>query len=112
MARFQPRKQLFDYGEAEETQYDMVNAVEQAGSWGSGLSVFYQSQDKKMEDSGQGGFCGQFSKKASSPKWKSLSAATKARDKMKERAGFSEDSSKYKQVMSYINPAMGGDMAG
>ena len=34
MTQFQPRRQLFDYQEAEETQYDMVNAVEQAGSLG------------------------------------------------------------------------------
>ena len=33
---FTTRKQLFDYGEAEEKQYDMVHSVEDAGSWLSG----------------------------------------------------------------------------
>ena len=64
MTQFQPRRQLFDYQEAEETQYDMVNAVEQAGSLGSGLERFYSHQDKKMKKADQGGFWGQFSQKA------------------------------------------------
>lgn len=81
MTRFQPRKQLFDYQEAEETQYDMVNAVEQAGSLGSGLERFYSHQDKKMKKADQGGFWGQFSQKAveaQKPEYDTLSSAIKA----------------------------------
>ena len=70
---FQTRKQLFDYGEAEEKQYDMVHSVEDAGSWLSGLDRMYGYQNKKMED--QGGFFGAYKdllKKPASDLWGSF----------------------------------------
>ena len=108
MARIRPS--LFDYEEAEDQQLDMVDSVNRAGNMFVGLSRMYEHQDEKYAD--KGGFWGQMSKKGFTPKFKTLSDATDARDKMKELSGFSTDNADYKQVMSYINPAMGGDMKG
>ena len=64
MTRFNTRPQIFDYDEAVDQQYDMVDSVNRAGNMGIGLERLYAHQDKNMENRGMGGFWGQFSKKA------------------------------------------------
>jgi len=115
---FQTRKQLFDYGEAEEKQYDMVHSVEDAGSWLSGLDRMYGYQNKKMED--QGGFFGAYKdllKKPASDLWGSFGTEgtagfdpgtlTKATQDVKKLTGAPKDA-----LQSKIAKAMAGDWKG
>ena len=71
------RRSLYDYGEAEERQFDLVDAIEKGGSMLSGLERMKAYGDKKYED--KGGFFGAY-KKPASDLWGNFSSDEKLPD--------------------------------
>jgi len=98
------RPSLFDYGEAEEKQYDMVDAITKGGSMLSGLNAFYMDQDEQFAD--KGGFWGQFGTtgtKEEKPEY-DLNKATQV---VKDLTGDPK-----KALQDKISKSMAGDYSG
>ena len=108
------RRSLFDYGEAEERQLDLVDAIEKGGSMLAGLERMKAFGDKEYED--QGGFFGAYKKPASDlwgnfaskeklPDYATLSGKGGALEALK---GMKKGSDEHSALQGRINKAFEG----
>jgi len=108
------RRSLYDYGEAEERQFDLVDAIEKGGSMLSGLERMKAYGDKKYED--KGGFFGAY-KKPASDLWGNFSSEEKLPDyatlsgkggALEAIKGMKEGSDERKALQGRVNKAFEG----